>query len=59
MTFADECDGLTYDDKNKRASKKWKLQTKENEKNENSAKPFKELDVKVSELSEEQRKRIN
>ena len=59
LKFADECKGLTYEDKNKRASEKWKLQTKEEkEKYENSAKAFKELDVKVSELSEEQRKKI-
>lgn len=47
---ADECKGLTYQEKNKRASEKWKEQNdSQRKKFVDSAKVYKELNVKVSE----------
>ena len=56
---ADECKGLTYQEKNKRASEKWKEQNdSQRKKFEDSAKVHKELNVKVSELTDDQRKKL-
>ena len=56
---ADECKGLTYQEKNKRASEKWKEQNdSQRKKFVDSAKVYKELNVKVSELTDDQRKKL-
>ncbi|KAK2555714.1 General transcription factor II-I repeat domain-containing protein 1, partial [Acropora cervicornis] len=56
---ADECKGLTYQEKNKKASDKWKERSySEKKKFVDSAKVYKELNVKVSELSEEQKRKL-
>lgn len=55
----DECKGLTYQGKNKRASEKWKEQNdSQRKKFVGSAKVYKELNVKVSELTDDQRKKL-
>ena len=56
---ADECKGLTYQEKNKKASDKWKERSySEKKKFVDSAKVYKELNVKVSELTEEQKRKL-
>ena len=56
---ADECKGLTYQEKNKKASEKWKeISDAEKKKFVDSAKVYKELNVKVSELTEEQKRKL-
>lgn len=56
---ADECKGLTYQEKNKKASEKWKERNdSEKKKFVDSAKAFREVDIKVSKLSEEQKRKL-
>ena len=56
---ADECKGLTYQEKNKKASEKWKERSDaEKKKFVDSATVYKELNVKVSELTEEQKRKL-
>ena len=56
---ADECKGLTYQEKNKKASEKWRERSDmEKKKFVDSAKVYKELNVKVSELTEEQKRKL-
>lgn len=53
---ADEFKGLTYQEKNKKASEKWRERSNmEKIKFVDSAKVYKELNVKVSKLTEEQK----
>ena len=56
---SDECKGLTYQEKNKKASEKWRERSDmEKKKFVDSAKVYKELNVKVSELTEEQKRKL-
>lgn len=54
-----QCKGLTYEEKNKKASEKWKERSDtEKKKFVDSAKVYKELNVKVSGLTEEQKRKL-